>query len=129
MIGSELQAAIFKALTDAQICEGRVFDTVSPGAAFPYLTIGDDQVLDDSNSCGEAFDVINDIHIWSRPAAGSKAEAKAIRSQIHPLLIDGLPIDGFIVNAVTLESARTLRDPDGVTQHGVLTYRFSLDPA
>ena len=128
MIGPEVQGALFAALVDGEICDGRVYDTVPPSHVFPYVTIGDEQVLDDSNSCGEGWDVVADIHVWSRPASGSQAEAKTIRAAIHPIVED-LAVPGFVVNAVTLEASRSLTDPDGITKHAVLTYRFSIDPA
>ncbi len=128
MIGPELQGALFTALVDGGICDGRGYDTVPPDATFPYWTLGDEQVLDDSNSCGEGWEVVADIHVWSRPATGSRAELKTIRAAIHPIVM-GLTVPDHVVNAVTLDGSRTLTDPDGITKHAVLTYRFLIDPA
>jgi hypothetical protein len=130
MIGRELQVAIVSALKAAPaLCDGRVFDNPPHGAAFPYLTIGDDQVVDDGNSCGEGWQVYADIHVWSRPAAKSKLEMKDLAAAVvtRLLALDG--VAGFAVTVAALETARSFRDPDGITEHGVVTMRFLLDPA
>jgi hypothetical protein len=131
MIGSELQKAIFAALTAyPAIAGGRIYDQVTPGAAHPYVTIGDDQVLDDGNSCDDGWEVFSDIHIWSRPASGSKVEAKDLGAAIvGRILATSLTVTGFTVVIDALESSRAFRDPDGITEHVVLTFRHVLQPA
>lgn len=130
MIGPELQVAIVTALKAAPaLCDGRIYDNPPTGAAFPYITVGDDQVLDDSNSCAEGWEAYPDIHVWSRPAAKSKLEMKGLAAAIVTRLsaLDG--VAGFIVVSARLETFRSFRDPDGITEHGVVTMRYLLDPA
>ena len=137
MIGPELQTAIYGALLAANICDGRIYDQVPPekdraagsGASFPYVTIGDEQVIDDGNTCGESWDVMADIHCWSRPASGSKVEVKTLRATIVAALNTNLSLTGFVVVSAKLETARSLRDPDGKTEHDVITMRYQIDPA
>lgn len=138
MIGPELQKAVFAALTAAPaICDGRVYDnppdearrSTSTGAAWPYATIGDDQVVDAGNSCGDGWEVFCDVHLWSRSSSLSKLEAKTLAAAIVERLTALDTVDGFVVIAATLETSRTFRDPDGITEHGVVTMRFLLDPA
>ncbi len=129
MIGSELQAAIYAALTAANVAGGRVYDRVPESAAFPYVTIGDEQVLDAGNTCADGWDVYSDVHVWSRPDAGSKGEVKAIMSAAVRAVraIEALP--GFVVQSIELHSSVVARDPDGITEHGALTFRTLVDPA
>lgn len=130
MIGAELQKAIWSALAESSpaVAGGRVYDQVPGDPTFPYVTIGDEQVLDDGNSCGDAWEVFSDIHVWSRPASGSKAEAKGIVADIVPLVVAIAGVENFDVVSAQLQNSRTVRDPDGLTEHAVLTFRFLLDP-
>ncbi len=138
MIGPELQKAIYAALTAAPaLCDGRVYDNppdearriVVTGAAWPIITIGDDQVVDGGSSCAEGWDVYADVHLWSRPATKSKLEAKALAAAVVNRLLALEGVEGFTVTVAALETIRALRDPDGITEHGVVTMRFLLDPA
>lgn len=130
MIGSQLQKAIFAALnTETAVAGGRIYDRVPENATFPYVTIGDDQVLDDGNSCDDGWEVFADVHVWSRPDSGSKAEVKDLAASVGSRLAATLTVTGFTVIIAALESSRTFRDPDGLTEHSVLTFRYVLQPA
>lgn len=130
MIGPELQQAIYAALVAAPaICDGRVYDRVPDEPVFPYLTIGDEQAIDDGNSCEDAWEVFADAHVWSRPESTSKVEAKTIGAAVVDRLVTELVVAGFRVVFAALESYRTLRDPDGLTEHVIITVKYSLQPA
>lgn len=129
MIGDELQRSIYAALTSANVAESRIYDQVPSSATFPYVTIGDSQVIDDSNSCGEAFEVFETIHVWSRPANDSKLELKALLPLVKSAILSISAVSGFTVQVLEFVSAQTNRDIDGETEHSVITFRFLLDPA
>lgn len=125
MIGDLLQRAQFVALSAAQL---RAFDTPPTDAVFPYLTIGDEQNIDDGSACGAAWEVIVDVHVWSRPTSGSRSELKQLMAQVEPLLTV-LSLSGFRVVVQHLQGTRAITDPDGLTKHGVMTFRYLIDPA
>ena len=130
MIGSALQKAIFAKLNEATaIAGGRIYDRVPELAAFPYITIGDEQVLDDGNTCDDGWEVFSDVHVWSRPSTGSKAEVKDLLAAVVTCLNTELTVTGFTVIIHALENSQVLRDPDGLTEHAVLTFRYVLQPA
>jgi hypothetical protein len=129
VIGPQLQQAIYAALIAADITGGRVYDRPPDNPEFPYTTIGDEQVIDDSNSCDAAWEVFDDVHVWSRPATGSKVELKAAVAAVVDALAVELDLDGFIVAAGMLDGSRTLRDPDGLTEHAIVTLRYLVNPA
>jgi hypothetical protein len=136
-----LQAAIFAALRASAalktICGDpvRVYDTVPPAAVgatpreptFPYLTIGDDQILDDSTSCEEAFECFVTVHGWSR--ARGKPELKRAMAAVRDALNVTLTVDGFVVVVAEHRDTRYSRDPDGITEHAVASFRYLIDPA
>lgn len=131
MIGAELQKAIYSVvMADPAIAGGNVFDRV-PGNIDPYprVTIGDAQIIDDGNSCSDGWEAYSDVHVWSQPDDGSKVEVKTIAAQVVARLIDGsMTVDGYSVIASALDAYRVFRDPDGKTEHAVITVRYSLEP-
>jgi hypothetical protein len=127
MIGSfAVQTAIRSVLVTASITGGRIVDapiTKPQASDFPYVEIGDSQALDDTLSTREGSDEYLTLHVWSR-YRGQK-EAKDIMAAIK------VALDGAILTATGRTSAhawvregRIFADPDGLTQHGIVTVRI-----
>jgi hypothetical protein len=129
---ADLQVAIFGALNAASAVTAfvgtRIYDHVDPNAlpTFPYLTIPDDQVIDDGNTCGDASEVFVDIHIWDRGAGAirSKRVAEAVRDALSA----EIAVAGHTTTVGAFEAARNVNDPDGITKHRVVTFRYLLQP-
>lgn len=130
MISGELQKAIYAALMVAPaLAGGDVFDQVPERDPFPRITIGDEQVMDDSTTCQQGWDVSADVHCWSRPDTGSKLEVKTLAAAVVARVTSISSIDGFSLVSLTHETTRVFRDPDGLTEHAVITFRALIDPA
>lgn len=131
MIGPEFQKAVRAALVASGACGGRWYDRVPASVAFPYGQIGEEQVIDDGNSCADGWEVYIDLHLWSRPSDGSKRElkdeAKTAGAAVKTIAADAVP--GLAITDIVAESFRSLDDPDGVTKHGILTIRALVDEA
>lgn len=126
MIKGEAQKALYDALKAGGVAGGRVYDRPPEAAVFPYVTIGDEQVIPDITDCGEFYDVACDVHSWSRPASASKAEVKGLRGACAEAALTIDNVAGYIVHDVTIDGARTLRDPDGLTEHDILGVMLRL---
>ncbi len=129
-----LQGALYSALSGASGVttalggSGHIHDRVPEGAVFPYITIGKEQIVDDSNTCDhDAVEAFPEVHIWSRKAGS--VEAKTIAGAVHDALNKEITITGFRNVVGSFESAIFLDDPDGLTTHGVVTFRYLIDPA
>lgn len=130
MIGDQLQKAIYATLKSAGICDGRIYDRPPDDAATPYVTIGDEQAQEQGSDCGLIWEVFTDVHVWDTPEGASKARAKQTGADIVPLLATtALVVADYAVKAAQCSASRTFRDPDGVTEHAVLTFRYILTPA
>jgi hypothetical protein len=130
MIGAEVQKAVFAALTvTPALAGGRVYDQVPEGAIFPYLSIGDEQVIDDSTTCQDGWEVYPDVHCWSRPETGSKVEVKTLAASVVARVTSISTVSGFSLVSITHETTRVFRDPDGLTEHAVCSFRALIDPA
>lgn len=121
-----LQAAIVAALK-AGIPAARVYDDVPEYPKFPYFSLGPDDVLDDHDQCVGGADTSCQVHVWSR--AVGRVEAKQMVAAAILALDQPLTVVGHVVVIHQVTSARVDRDPDGVTQHGVIVVRYATTPA
>lgn len=105
----------------------RVYDRVPVGATYPYLTIsGDEQVLDAGNSCGDAWEVFQNVHVWDD--AIGMTRAKQIAGAVRDALIGAISITGFQVIEALHQNTRYIKDPDPLLEHAVVTVRYLIDP-
>lgn len=129
MIADELQKAIFSALTSASICSGRVYDRVPSDPVFPYVTIGDENVRDNSNQCGDGWDIFFDVHVWSRPESTSKVEVKQAAAATRDAIVSIGSLTGFSLVSIEHQATLYRRESDGLTEHAAMTFRAEVDPA
>jgi hypothetical protein len=122
----ELQTAIvtkLKANAGVVAAVGnRVYDNVPPNASFPYISLGDSQVLPDDADCIDGTEVFFNLDGWSRDLRfpECKTISKAIVACLHnqPLTVAGYDAIVFEMNNISY-----LRDPDGITRHVALSFR------
>jgi hypothetical protein len=88
----------------------------------PSIILGETQLLDEETSMARAHQrVFHTVHVWRREEAteGVKAICWAVRRAVHAgrLTLEG----GFFCADLRVQDIRVMRDPDGVTAHGVVT--------
>ncbi len=126
-IAGDIQRALFARLTAyaplSALVGQRVFDRITPNTASPYLTIFEAQLIEAGDDCTDGDEVSFDVHVWSR-AVGS-FEAKAIAGHVRKALHGfDLPLgDDHALIDLSFTDARFFRDPDGLTTHGVVSFR------
>lgn len=129
-----LQGAVIQSLlnnaTVTSLIGVRAYDDVPPktpnGPTFPYVVWKVDGTNDDSSDCVIGSEIFFSIHVWSR-VYGS-VEARRIAGAVRQLL-DEAPLSVTGYNLVTLNHriTRWVDDPDGLTKHGIVTFRALLD--
>lgn len=102
----------------------RVYDDVPPTDEFPYASFGPSQINSQDADCLTGFEVFLQIDIWSRELGFEEAKAvsEAVRKSLHNSAVtqDGLTFD------IEHRFTNTNRDPDGVTNHAVLSFRAEI---
>lgn len=99
-----------------------VYDEVLEGASYPFVSLGEETAIDYGTKDLDGGETTLNIHIWSQ-YKGAK-ETKEIMDRIHDLLHDSnLSVTGFNLINLRFEFSDILRDPDGVTRHGVMRFR------
>lgn len=124
-----LQAAQFSALRASgalpTVVGGRVHDRVPDNPAFPYVNVGEGQVLgEDTEDCGDGSEVFSRVHAWSREPGFP--QVKAIAAAIRATLKTPLTLAGFTVSVTEYVQTQYLRDPDGLTSHAVVEFRYLI---
>ena len=121
-----LQTAIYSRLNnDATLTNTHgagVYDEVQEGNSYPFVTIGEETTIDYSTKDVDGGELTVNIHVWSQ-YKGSK-ETKTIMDRIHDLLHDyNLSVTGYNLVNSRFEYSDIMRDPDGITRHGVMRFR------
>ncbi len=134
-----LQVAQFNALVNdaalmALLAAPGVWDTINPDAPFPYVQIGESQVLgDDTDGCGDGSEVITRTHAYTRGGADDAPDGlpplKKIAAEVRRILKAEFALAGFTVTVVEYVQTQFLRDPDGQTMHAVIEHRYLIDHA
>lgn len=127
----ELQAAIVgKLKNDAGIQAvvgnpARVYDEVPMNPTFPYISIGDNQVLPDDADCIDGTEVFWQIDGWARDPTFpmTKKISKAIVAALHN---QEITVSGYAVIVCELNRTDYLHDPDGITRHCAVNIRFLI---
>lgn len=119
------QQAIFSALNVSAVTSDLscgVFDDVPQNASYPYIVLGEETAIDFSVKDIQGGEFTVNIHVWSQ-YKGSK-ETKQIMDKIHDLLHNiNLTVTGFNLINLRFEFSDIMRDPDGITRHGVMRFR------
>ena len=118
--------ATLTALLTAYAASPAVFTHVPQDLeTYPYVVLFDSGLDDDSNDCNLGFDGVLNIHSWTdqRDIAVIGNIQKAIYDVLHHA---ELAMTGYEMIELHQEFSTILRDPDGITLHGVQRYRILL---
>ena len=125
----ELQAAIVGVLKNnagVQAVVGqRVYDEIPPNPTFPYISLGDNQVLPDKADCIDGVEIFWQIDGWARDPTFpmTKQISKAVVAALDDQQIT---VTGYAVIVCELNTTNYLHDPDGITRHVAISFRFLI---
>jgi hypothetical protein len=125
----ELQAAIVAKLkADAGVLAvvgTRIYDEVPNNPTFPYISLGDNQVLPDKADCIDGTEIFWQIDGWARDPTFPMV--KQISKAVVAALDDqNITVSGYAVIVCELNTTNYLRDPDGITRHAAISFRFLI---
>lgn len=108
------------AVTDL-VPAGNILDRNGRPIPNPAIIFGEDQSLEGDDIARSNREIISTIHVWAEGTGlvAAKQIAGAVRSAIHSGRLTMAP--GFHCGDCRVSSMRFLRDPDGVTGHGIVT--------
>lgn len=95
-------------------------------AAFPYITIGEDTLVEWDTDTELGADCTITIHTWSRYRG--RKETKQIQGAIYAALHRAnLTISGYNLVGIDWLQSESFMDTDGLTRHGVQTFRITIE--
>lgn len=103
-----------------------VFDSVPENTEYPYVTVGEDvqNEWDTVDSLGT--DCTITIHTWSQ--GRGRKETKEIQGKIYDALHRAeLSYSGYQFVLVDFLNSQSFVDADGLTRHGVQTFRVIIE--
>ena len=102
-----------------------VYDSVPQTEVFPYVTIGEDSHVGWSTNTTLGTDVNAVISVWSRERG--RKETKQIQGEIYDALNRAtLTYAGYDIINIELEGSESFMDADGLTRHGVQSFRVLI---
>lgn len=109
----------------------RIYDEVPPNPTFPYISLGDNQVNGDVTEWPECIDGVEifwQLDGWARDPTFpmTKKISKAVVAALHD---QPLTVTGYSVIVCQLETSNYLHDPDGITRHVAISFRFVIQAA
>lgn len=106
----------------ALIGPDRVWDHVRAGAPVPYVAIGDGTAVDVGGTLVDAQEHTLTVHCWSETPSTLEVKRMiaAVRAALHERT---LTLSAGTCRNLRCEYHETLRDPDGITHHGVMRFR------
>lgn len=133
----ELQTAIVTRLKNdaalSALVDGRIYDHVpltngKTSAKFPYVSFGPVDEISADATCITGFEITLQLDVWSRAQGFPECRQivdlvrRALRNEELELTVNSL-VD------FTHRQTMTMRDPDGITSHGVLNFIALVEQA
>ena len=125
-----LQGEIVSALkadsTVASFVDARVHDFVPANTAFPFISIGEFQEIQDGTPCHDGIEIALTLHAWSQKKGEVEGKhiAQAIKEALH---YKDFILTDWALAEIAHRQTRTIADPDGVTTHMVVEFTALLD--
>lgn len=104
----------------------RIYDEVPTSATFPYISLGDGQSNGDDIDCAKISEVYFQIHAWSRSPDPGYVKVKGIAAAVRDAMTAPIVMPGFEVQEQQYQQTQLLRDPDGLTRHAMVEFRFII---
>lgn len=125
-IRAAIEARLKASTVIAEVIGDRIYDRVPPAPSYPLLTFGNIQMLPESADGVDAAETAVTLHVWDQFKQIDKSR-KVGAAVIDALHDEALSTTDSGTQSVLLESANYLRDPDGITNHAVLTFSVLTD--
>jgi hypothetical protein len=125
MMQEEIQAAIYEKVS---AIGWATFDHVPQDTEFPYVIIGDDTSIPWDTDTSIGSETTCTIHVWSRHR-GRKEVKEIMRTIYEALHRQEITIIGGALVECQAEFQESFMDPDGLTRHGVIRFRLTVDSA
>lgn len=126
LVGTALARLRTTAIVTALVGD-RVWHRKPDGATYPHIANFDTFGIRDDATCVEGEEITLNIHVWTRDGIDPLQDARDLAFAVGRAL-HGFPLPLPTNRLVTLDhrGERIFYDPDGLTGHGVVEFRGSV---
>ena len=128
----ELQAAIVSKLKNdpgvTAVVGQRIYDEVPANPQFPYISLGDNQVLPDKAECIDGTEIFWQLDGWARDETFPVCK-KISKAVVAAMDDQELLVTGYATIVCEINTINYLHDPDGITRHVAISFRFLIQAA
>ena len=119
---SDIQTALYAAIA-AAVSPVAVLDNAGPDQLYPFVTIGEFSAEPDDAITNEGAAIEAMIHVWSRQPGMQELQQlmQGIASALHGVRLTLAGGGQWVMTRH--DYSTTLRDPDGITRHGVMRFQ------
>ena len=122
-----LAAVRTRLLADAPlsaIVGNRIYTQAPQDVVFPWVQTGEVQALpfDDGGGCVVGSELFVTFHTWARTQQASVQVFGMNAAIRYSLNGAGFPVAGHVLQLIEFMSSRSMRDPDGITWHGIVEF-------
>lgn len=110
-----------------------VYDDTPQDAAYPYVVIDQTTEVPNDTMGTTSRNTVVTLHTWDAPDPTASTQVKGAKrvKQIHNRLSELLDrwaptVTGWGATQMQFEFSDIMRDPDGITRHGVTRFRIYL---
>lgn len=109
----------------AALVGSKIYDRVPPAVEKPYVSLGPAQQTQEDFDCVNGAEIFQQVDCWSaKPGyAEAKGLAHAVRQALHNVTVT----QSGVTFEIEHRFSNVFRDADGLTSHGVLSFRALID--
>jgi hypothetical protein len=127
-----MAAALLADPTVTSLVGTAVYDSLSAvNVPYPFIEIGDDQVLSEGDTMFDSSEVYSNVHIWSNGPNG-RLVGKLIAQAVRNVLQNPFALTGHVIASASLHNSRFMIDGDptdqGQVSHVVMTFQYHTTP-
>jgi hypothetical protein len=124
----QMQKAIVAWLANDPVVDAPVFDAVPGNAVKPYISFGPFQALPEHGDCLDGGEIFITLDCWAN--GPDTVEVKRLTAAVARSLDRAPMVLDYPQRMVEMavEQIQYMRDPDGITAHGVVTVHAFTEP-
>ena len=104
---------------------GRVYDRATEGTAYPFVSMGPSDWVDESVECIKARSISLQIDVWGNRS--NKGALEDLTDDVAAALDGFADEDRLTMHPIRITSVQVMDDPDGSTVHGVIRIEVDVE--
>lgn len=104
---------------------GRVYDKATEGTAYPFVSMGPSDAVDESVECIKAKNISLQIDVWGSQT--NKGRVEDLTDDVAAALDGYEAISVLTMHPIEIVQTQVMDDPDGLTVHGIVRIEVDVE--